>query len=139
MWLGCTKSGRGTTESAAPRFPPTNGFLQVTTKSKIGDYVRWNSEAGIMSGTIVKVHTEDTNYKGYAHHARIDDLQDRIRSDKSDHVAMHEGRGSSENCVTRVGVSATLAGNPGHTRDSRSEGCAPVSFNSATRPRFGTG
>jgi hypothetical protein len=63
----------------------------MTTKFKIGDHVRWNSEAGIVSGRIVKVHTEDTDYKGYTHHASVDDPQYEIRSDKSDHVAMHKG------------------------------------------------
>jgi hypothetical protein len=67
------------------------GFLRMTTKFKIGDHVRWNSEAGYASGTIVKVHTRDVDYKGYTHHARVDDPQYEILSDKSDHVAMHKG------------------------------------------------
>ncbi len=63
----------------------------MPTTFEVGDHVRWNSEAGIVSGTIVKVHTEDTDYKGYTHHASVDDPQYEIRSDKSDHVAMHKG------------------------------------------------
>jgi hypothetical protein len=63
----------------------------MTTKFKVGDHVRWNSEAGYVSGTIVKVHTRDTNYKGYTHHASVDDPQYEIQSDRSDHVAMHKG------------------------------------------------
>jgi hypothetical protein len=31
---------------------------------KVGDHVAWNSEAGRVSGRIVKVHTENVNYKG---------------------------------------------------------------------------
>ena len=58
---------------------------------KIGDHVGWNSEAGRVSGTIVKVHTKDVNYKGYIHHADKDDPQYEIASDKTDHVAMHKG------------------------------------------------
>ncbi len=36
---------------------------------KVGDHVVWNSEAGYVSGTTVKVHTKDVDYKGYTHHA----------------------------------------------------------------------
>ena len=32
---------------------------------KIGDRVTWNSEAGHVSGTIIKVHTKNVAYKGY--------------------------------------------------------------------------
>jgi len=63
----------------------------MATKFKIGDRVSWNSEAGIVSGAIVKVHTTDFNYKGYTHHASEDDPQYEIKSDKSDHIAAHKG------------------------------------------------
>lgn len=63
----------------------------MSTKFKVGDHVRWNSEAGYVKGKIVKVHNKDTDYKGYTHHASIDDPQYEIQSDKSDHVAMHKG------------------------------------------------
>jgi hypothetical protein len=59
-------------------------------KFKIGDHVIWNSEAGRVSGRIVKVHTKDVNYKGYIHHATDDDPQFEIKSDKTDHVALHK-------------------------------------------------
>ena len=36
---------------------------------RVGDHVSWNSEAGRVSGHIVRVHTSDVNYKGYIHHA----------------------------------------------------------------------
>jgi hypothetical protein len=54
--------------------------------------VTWNSEAGRVSGTVIKVHTRDVVYKGYTHHARVDDPQYEIKSDKTDHIAMHKGR-----------------------------------------------
>ena len=57
---------------------------------KLGDHVSWNSEAGRVSGTVVKVHTKDVNYKGYIHHASPDEPQYEIKSDKSDHVALHK-------------------------------------------------
>ncbi len=60
-------------------------------KFKVGDHVTWNSEAGYVSGTIIKIHTADFNYKGYTHHATKDDPQYEIKSDKSDHVAAHKG------------------------------------------------
>jgi hypothetical protein len=59
---------------------------------KVGDHVSWNSEAGWVSGTIVKVHTEDVRYKGYIHHASKDDPQFEIKSDKTDHIALHKGK-----------------------------------------------
>jgi len=57
---------------------------------KAGDHVAWNSEAGNVSGTIKKVHLKDINYKGYTHHATPDDPQYEIKSDKTEHVAMHK-------------------------------------------------
>lgn len=58
---------------------------------KVGDHVSWNSEAGRASGTIIKIHKSDFNYKGYTHHATKDDPQYEIKSDKTDHVAAHKG------------------------------------------------
>jgi hypothetical protein len=58
---------------------------------KIGDHVRWNSEAGRVTGTIIAVHTRDFHYKGYVHHASEDEPQYEIKSDKSDHIAAHKG------------------------------------------------
>jgi len=58
---------------------------------KVGDHVGWNSEAGRVRGTIIKIHTKDVNYKGYTHHASKDDPQYEIKSDRTDHVALHKG------------------------------------------------
>jgi hypothetical protein len=58
---------------------------------KVGDHVSWNSEAGRVSGEIVKVHARDVEYKGYTHHASEDEPQYEIKSDKTDHIAMHKG------------------------------------------------
>src|SRR4029079_16718805 len=65
--------------------------MTLMTKLKIGDRVTWNSEAGYVSGTIIKVHTRDVDYKGYVHHASTDDPQYGIKSSKTDHIAMHKG------------------------------------------------
>lgn len=59
---------------------------------KRGDHVSWNSEAGRVRGRIVRVHTKNVNYKGYVHHASKDEPQYEIKSDKTDHVALHKGR-----------------------------------------------
>ena len=59
---------------------------------KRGDHVSWNSEAGRVSGHIVRVHEKDVNYKGYVHHASNDEPQYEIKSDKTDHIALHKGR-----------------------------------------------
>jgi hypothetical protein len=58
---------------------------------KVGDHVRWNSEAGQVTGRIVKVHTSDTDYKGHIHRCTPSDPQYEIKSDKTDHVALHRG------------------------------------------------
>jgi hypothetical protein len=58
---------------------------------KIGDRVRWNSEAGLVRGVIVKKVTSDTDFKGYTHHASREAPQYLIKSDKTDHIAIHKG------------------------------------------------
>ena len=63
----------------------------MKTKFKIGDEVSWNSEAGRVSGKIIKIHTSNFNFKGYTHHATEADPQYEIKSNKTDHVAAHKG------------------------------------------------
>ena len=58
---------------------------------KVGDHVSWNSEAGRVRGRIIRVHRRDVKYKGYVHHASENDPQYEIKSDKTDHVALHKG------------------------------------------------
>lgn len=64
----------------------------MKTEFKAGDHVSWNSEAGRVSGIIIKIHLADFNYKGYIHHASAEDPQYEIKSDKSDHIAAHKGK-----------------------------------------------
>jgi hypothetical protein len=59
---------------------------------KVGVHVSWNSEAGRVRGKIIKVHRRDVNYKGYVHHATPDEPQYEIKSDKTDHVALHKAK-----------------------------------------------
>jgi hypothetical protein len=65
---------------------------------RVGDHVTWNSEAGRVSGTIVKVHVKNINYKGYTHHASRDNPQYEIKSDRSDHIAMHKSSALKLTC-----------------------------------------
>ncbi len=59
---------------------------------KRGDHVEWNSEAGLVRGVILNRITSDIRVKGYVHHASEDEPQYLIKSDKTDHVAIHKGR-----------------------------------------------
>ena len=58
---------------------------------KIGDYVEWNSEGGLARGTIKKKITSEITFKGYTVHASKEEPQYLIKSDKTDHMAMHKG------------------------------------------------
>jgi hypothetical protein len=58
---------------------------------KIGDHVQWNSEAGRVSGVVIKKITADTRFKGYLHHASREAPQYLMKSDKTEHVAIHKG------------------------------------------------
>jgi hypothetical protein len=65
--------------------------MNMAEDFKVGDHVTWNSEAGQVSGQILKVHTKNVDYKGYVHHASEDAPQYEIKSSKTDHIAMHKG------------------------------------------------
>lgn len=58
---------------------------------KVGDHVSWNSEAGRVRGTIKKRLTSPTSFKGYTVRASKDEPQYMIKSDKTDHIAVHKG------------------------------------------------
>ena len=66
-------------------------------KFSVGDHVSWNSEAGRVSGHIVKVYEKDFDYKGHRRRASKEDPQYEIESDKTDHVAAHK-----EGALTRL-------------------------------------
>lgn len=63
----------------------------MSTRFQVGDHVSWNSEAGYVSGRIIRIHTQNVEYKGYTHHASQDEPQYEIKSDKTDHIALHKG------------------------------------------------
>jgi hypothetical protein len=64
--------------------PMTNDF-------KLGDHVGWNSEAGHVRGRIQKKITSVITFMGYAVHASKEEPQYLIKSDTTDHLAMHKG------------------------------------------------
>jgi Hypervirulence associated proteins TUDOR domain len=57
----------------------------------VGDHVEWNSEAGRVRGTIKKKITSAIKFKTYTVRASPEEPQYLIKSDKTDHMAMHKG------------------------------------------------
>ena len=68
----------------------------MTHDFKVGDHVEWNSEAGRVRGTIKKKVTSEITFKGYKVHASKEEPQYLIKSDTTDHMAMHKGVGSEK-------------------------------------------
>ncbi len=62
----------------------------MTGHFRVGDHVEWNSEAGRVRGTIKKIITSEIKFKGYTVHASKEAPQYLIRSDTTDHMAMHK-------------------------------------------------
>jgi len=62
----------------------------TTKRFKRGDHVSWSSEAGRVRGRITRVVTSPTKFKGYTVRASRDEPQYEIKSDTTDHVAMHK-------------------------------------------------
>jgi hypothetical protein len=58
---------------------------------KVGAHVEWNSEAGRVRGTIKEKVTSAIKFKTYTVHASKEEPQYLIKSDKTDHLAMHKG------------------------------------------------
>jgi hypothetical protein len=63
----------------------------VKRQFKVGDHVSWNSEAGRVRGTIKKKVSSPTRFKHYMVRASKEEPQYLIKSDKTDHLAMHKG------------------------------------------------
>jgi hypothetical protein len=53
--------------------------------------VEWSSEAGLDQVTIKKKITSKIKFKGYTVHASKEEPQYWIKSDKTDHLALHKG------------------------------------------------
>lgn len=61
----------------------------MTQSFKVGDAVRWNSEAGEIHGKITHVHTQDVEFMGKHRPASREAPQYEVKSDKTGHSAMH--------------------------------------------------
>ena len=64
---------------------------EMKRQFKVGDHVSWNSEAGRVRGTIKKKVTSPMRFKNYMVRASKEEPQYLIKSDKTDHLAMHKG------------------------------------------------
>jgi hypothetical protein len=58
---------------------------------RVGDHVSWNSEAGRVSGRITRIVRSPITFKGYTVRASTAEPQYEIKSDKTEHIAMHKG------------------------------------------------
>src|SRR5699024_3184814 len=94
-----------------------------------GDHVEWNSEAGMVSGVIRAVHTEDVEFKGRMRRCSPEEPQYDIESDKTDHGAMHK-----ESALKKVDGGRPCVPEPRPT-NSAPEPCAPSRAPPALRPR----
>ena len=65
--------------------------ISVAERFKVGDRVGRSSEAGRVSGAILRIHAWDVDDKGHTHHASPEAPQYKIKSGKTDHTAMHLG------------------------------------------------
>ena len=63
----------------------------MTEQFNVGDRVGWNSEAGRVDGTIIRVRIRDFDYQGHTHRASAECPQYEIKSGKTDHIAAHKG------------------------------------------------
>jgi hypothetical protein len=59
---------------------------------KVGDAVRWNSEAGEIHGKVTKVHVKDVEFMGKHRPASKDEPQYEVKSDKTGLAPLLQGR-----------------------------------------------
>lgn len=76
---------------AKPGSQRNRGESPMKPSFKVGDHVGWNSEAGRVRGTIKKKVTSAITFKGYTVRASKEEPQYLIKSDTTDHLAMHKG------------------------------------------------
>jgi DNA-3-methyladenine glycosylase II len=90
-------SEEGVTEASQPQTGDQTQKKQqpkntpVKRNFTIGDHVEWNSEAGGVRGTIRKKLGCPTKFTTYTVRASKEEPQYLIKSDKTDHLAMHKG------------------------------------------------
>ena len=59
---------------------------------RVGDWVRWNSEAGHVRGCIVAVHTTEFLVHGHRRHAAPENPQYAIENPRTGHLAHHRAQ-----------------------------------------------
>jgi hypothetical protein len=69
----------------------SKGAVPMPHVFKVGDHVGWNSEAGRVRGTIKKIVRSAMKFKGYTVRASKAEPQYLIKSDRTEHLAMHKG------------------------------------------------
>ena len=82
---------------------------------KVGDLVSWNSEAGRVRGRIKKKVTSPMRFKNYRVHASKEAPQYLIKSDKTDHLAMHKGT-----ALTKISRKSGASNNRARLRKKKS-------------------
>ena len=71
----------------------------MAKRFKTGDHVIWNSEAGHVSGKIIKVHTLDVDYKEHIHRVRkVDAAIDHWAAGATSRSKIHRTARSRRNC-----------------------------------------
>jgi hypothetical protein len=81
---------------------PGRHAMTRTETFRVGDHVEWNSEAGRVRGTIKRKITSPMRFKTYTVRASKDEPQFLIKSDVTDHMAVHKG--SALRKIRRSGV-----------------------------------
>jgi hypothetical protein len=71
--------------------PEEHAIPAMARTFKSGDHVAWNSEAGRVRGIILKKVVSNVRFKGYVRHATRHEPQYFIKSDKTEHLAIHKG------------------------------------------------
>jgi hypothetical protein len=59
-------------------------------KLRVGDHVAWYSEAGRVTGTIIRGAPEERGVQRLHSPCNVEELQYEITSDKSEHIALHK-------------------------------------------------
>ena len=65
--------------------------MPTKKRVEVGDHVGWNSEAGHVRGTIKKKIISAITFKGDTGRASEEEPQYLIKSNMTDHMAMHKG------------------------------------------------
>ena len=65
---------------------------------QVGEQVRWNSDAGHITGKITKIHVKDFEFMGRMRRCSQDKPQYEVTSDRTGHHAVHLG-----SALTRTG------------------------------------